>query len=326
MLSYEELESKVLQTGLCTACGACISSCPLYYIQSIDGKPKRPKKKAACSNCGTCFNSCYKISGEIIGEGIGKYLRIVSAKWNKSAAYQDGGIVTALLRQAFEMKLTDGALVTCGKGWMPLPWVAKSNDDFGAFARTKFGISQVLMNLRPGVVEHMLNKLCVVGTPCHIQSVRHLQEVKAELSSAITLTIGLFCSENIEYRYIAGQMEIAGLKEEDVDKVIIVNGKLNIHAGNKRASIPLSDIKNFVPQHCYFCGDYTSELADISVGSEGSQEGWSTVVLRTEKGEELFSELERSGTINTSSISSIELEHLKETSEKKRKRAKAKTA
>lgn len=52
---------------------------------------------------------------------------------------------------------------------------------------------------------------------------------------------------------------------------------------------------------------------------------WSTVVLRTEKGEELFSELEIGGTISTSSISSIELEHLKETSEKKRKRTKTKT-
>ncbi len=281
--------------------------------------PKRPKKKAACKNCGICFNSCYKIQGEILGEGIGKYLRIASAKWNKSAAYQDGGIVTAVLRCALEMKLIDGALVTCRKGWMPVPCIAESADTFNSAARTKFGVSPVLMNLRSAVVEHRLNRLCVVGTPCHIQSVRHLKRINHELSSAVILSIGLLCSENFEYRHIAEQMEISGLREEDVDRVRVSNGKFSFQSGSGDVSIPVSDLKRWAPHHCRFCGDYTSELADISIGSEGSKEGWSTVVIRTEKGKEIFSELERTAAVSISTTS-VKLEHLIEVSEKKKKR------
>lgn len=318
MHSYEELETRIIQTGICTICGACISACPLYYIQLIDGKPERPKKKAACKNCSVCFDSCYKTSGEICGKGIGRYLRIVSAQWNNRRIGQDGGVVTAILRCAYDMKLIDGAVLTLGDRWMPVPYVAKCTKDFDACAKTKYGISPVLMKLRSAVVEHGLNKLCVVGTPCHIQAVRHLQRVNPEVSSAVTLTIGLFCNENFAYMGILEQIGIIGLKQEEVDKINILNGKLSIYANDRTTMISVSELRKWVLHHCYSCGDYTSELSDISVGSEASPEGWSTVVIRTEKGEKIFSELERT-MVRTSSIHSIE--HLKEASERKRKRA-----
>lgn len=110
----------------------------------------------------------------------------------------------------------------------------------------------------------------------------------------------------------------AEMKKAGYD-AIIVKGKAKkpTYLWIKEGNVELRDASSF-------WGKFVSELADISIGC-GSPEGWSTVVLRTEKGEELFSELEIGGTISTSSISSIELEHLKETSEKKRKRTKTKT-
>ncbi|KCZ73351.1 coenzyme F420-reducing hydrogenase, beta subunit [Candidatus Methanoperedens nitroreducens] len=320
MYSYEELESGVIQAGVCTGCGACISACPLYYIQLIDGMPRRPKKRAACKNCGTCFNSCYKVKGESYGDNTGRYLRAVSAKWDHGTQCQDGGIVTAILRYAYEMKLIDGAVLTCrdNNSWMPVPCVAKSADDFDASSKTKFGVSPVLMDLRPAVVEHGLNKLCVVGTPCHIQSLRHLQRSNADVSSAVALTIGLFCSGNLEYRHIAERIHTLGIRPEDVEKLAVSNGRFIIKAGDRSESIPLSEIKSWVPGHCSFCRDYTGELADISIGSEGSPEGWSTVIIRTEKGEEIFSGLEKSTAVSVSGIGSAELERLKRASEAKR--------
>ncbi|NOR59138.1 MAG: hypothetical protein GQ469_00675 [Methanosarcinales archaeon] len=321
MPGYEELESKIIQTNMCTVCGTCISACPLYYIQMVEGKPKRPKKKAACKNCSVCFDSCYRTSGEIISDGsIGQYLRVVSAKYNGSGTYQDGGIVTAVLRYAHDMQLIDGAVLTRGSR-MPMPFVATCAEDFNACAMTRYGVSPVLMNIRTAIVEHELDKLAVVGTPCHIQSVSHLQQANPELSSAMVLSIGLFCSENFAHSHIAELMDFIGLEEEDVEKVTVLNGRLVIQARDRNTSIPVSDLKTWVPNHCLFCKDYTSELADISVGSEGSPEGWSTVVIRTKKGDEIFSELERTGQVSTSSIPVNELERLMEASERKRKRA-----
>jgi coenzyme F420 hydrogenase subunit beta len=286
----------------------------------VDGKPKRPKKKAACKDCSVCFDSCYKTSGETMGQGhgIGHYRRLVAAKWNKSESYQDGGIVTALLKCAYDMKLIDGALLSSGEGWKPVPSVATCAEDFITSGGTKYGVSPVLMNLRPAIVEHELDKLAVVGTPCHIQAVRHLQRIKLELSPAVVFTIGLFCSENIEFGGISEQMNRMGVREEDVDRITVSNGKLIIQAGNRNTSIPVSDLKNWVPHHCQFCGDHTSELADISIGSEGSPEGWSTVVIRTEKGEEIFSKLENTSEVIISSIPTNEIEHLKAASGRKR--------
>ena len=148
MSGYEELESRIIQTDICSVCGSCISSCPLYYIQMIDGKPKRPKKKAACKDCSVCFDSCYKTSAETIdqGHGIGQYRRLVAAKWNKSGSFQDGGIVTALLKCAHDMELIDGALLSSGEGWKPVPSVATCAEDLIASAGTKYGVSPVLMN------------------------------------------------------------------------------------------------------------------------------------------------------------------------------------
>ena len=42
-------------------------------------------------------------------------------------------------------------------------------------------------------------------------------------------------------------------------------------------------------QGCGPCFDFASELADISVGSVGSSDGWSTVLTRTDAGEKLYS-------------------------------------
>ena len=333
MSGYEELESRIIQTDICSVCGSCISSCPLYYIQMVDGKPKRPKKKAACKNCSVCFDSCYRTSAEKKGReqgheqghdtehSIGQYQRVVAAKWNKSGSYQDGGIVTALLKCAHDMELIDGALLSSGEGWKPIPSVATCDEDFIASAGTRYGVSPVLMNLRPAIVEHELDKLAVVGTPCHIQSVKHLQKIKLDLSPAVAFTIGLFCSENIEFGGISEQMNKIGVREEDVEKMAVSNGELTIHAGNSNTSIPISDLKEYVPHHCRFCADHTSELADISIGSEGSPEGWSTIVIRTEKGEELFSKLESTTEVSTSSISTDEIEQLKAASGGKRERA-----
>jgi coenzyme F420 hydrogenase subunit beta len=43
---------------------------------------------------------------------------------------------------------------------------------------------------------------------------------------------------------------------------------------------------------CTYCTDFTSRLADISVGSVGSPQGFSTVITRSKKGEEMLSLLE----------------------------------
>lgn len=47
----------------------------------------------------------------------------------------------------------------------------------------------------------------------------------------------------------------------------------------------IEELENAVRESCFFCTDFTARLADISVGSP---DGYSTVITRSKRGEELF--------------------------------------
>jgi coenzyme F420 hydrogenase subunit beta len=51
--------------------------------------------------------------------------------------------------------------------------------------------------------------------------------------------------------------------------------------------------------------DYTAELADISTGSVGSPDGWSTIFVRTAKGEEYLNKMVEAGAIETKPIDDV---------------------
>ena len=302
MSSYEDLEAKVLGTGECTVCGACITACPDSHVKLIENKPKRLKRTMDCVGCHTCYDACYMlrhdlikdIEGSIMGwgrkESIGSYRRIVAARTKDreiARTCQNGGVVTTLLLYALESTLIDGALAVGRDAWAPVACIASSRDEIIRAAGTKYGVVPVLKELRAAVVDHGLSRICVVGSPCHIQSVRYLKHKGLPLASSVKLTIGLFCRENYEYTCLAEKVRAKGLNINRIDK-LDVSDEFNIYAGGKKLSLPVTDVKSCVPRHCLVCQDFAAELADIAVGSGGSPEGWSTVIIRTEEGEKVF--------------------------------------
>ncbi|HUW46373.1 MAG TPA: Coenzyme F420 hydrogenase/dehydrogenase, beta subunit C-terminal domain, partial [Dehalococcoidia bacterium] len=60
-----------------------------------------------------------------------------------------------------------------------------------------------------------------------------------------------------------------------------------------------------VPRHCLVCRDFTADLADIAIGSDGSAEGWSTVIIRTEAGEKVFAGMEEKKLIDAKEIGDL---------------------
>jgi coenzyme F420-reducing hydrogenase beta subunit len=48
------------------------------------------------------------------------------------------------------------------------------------------------------------------------------------------------------------------------------------------------ELEKQVRAGCRFCGDLVNRLADISIGSIGSADGYSTVIVRSERGERLL--------------------------------------
>jgi coenzyme F420 hydrogenase subunit beta len=245
-------------------------------------------------------------------EALGIYQRILSARATDQRVLehsQDGGFATALGMYLLYAKKVDGVLVTKRNAedgsWKPIPSIATTEEEILACAGTKYYIAPVLMNLSAAVVDKEYDRIAIVGLPCQIQSSRYLQKIKFELSPAITYLIGLFCTKNYEYDKIAAAVEQQGLNFGDIDKFAVNKGYFRMYANGSETKLPLKDVDSWATGFCAYCADYSAEFADISIGTQDSEEGWSTVIVRTDRGAELIAELEAEGYITTQEIASV---------------------
>ena len=129
-------------------------------------------------------------------------------------------------------------------------------------------------------------KIAMVGTPCEIMAASKIQHYT---DSPIEFKLGLFCMENFSYSYFTKLLEKYDMTMNDIEKFRIEKGYafLNLKNGKQR-KIPLSTAKTVVRKNCNICVELTSETSDVSVGSIGSDNGWSTLIIRTEKGEKII--------------------------------------
>ena len=59
---------------------------------------------------------------------------------------------------------------------------------------------------------------------------------------------------------------------------------------NVSLHIPLEEIEEIARTACIACNDFSNEFADISVGGVGSQDGYTTVMIRTSIGKQVYAE------------------------------------
>lgn len=129
------------------------------------------------------------------------------------------------------------------------------------------------------------HKIAMVGTPCEIMAASKLQYYT---DSPIEVKLGLFCMENFSYKYFVNFLKEYDLKMDDIEKFQIDKGFLFLLLKTKETvKIPLSVAKRIIRKNCNICVELTSETSDISIGSIGSDDGWSTLIVRSEKGEEI---------------------------------------
>jgi coenzyme F420 hydrogenase subunit beta len=214
---------------------------------------------------------------------------------------QDGGIVTALLVHGLRTGYFSRAVVSGvdpNKPLYPVPKVTSNSSEVLACAGTRYSCSPNLLALAP-VAEEGID-LAFVGTPCQISAIRKMQSAALKKYNSVKLLIGLMCSECFDHETLVEKHlhRELGLNLKDILKINI-KGKMIITMKNGQAlTRPLGEVKKYARKSCRFCSDFSSELADISIGGLGL-EGWSFVVVRSEKGEQLFSSAEKAKIIQT---------------------------
>ncbi|MGZ4928705.1 MAG: coenzyme F420 hydrogenase subunit beta [Halobacteriota archaeon] len=243
---------------------------------------------------------------------LGKYLDVMTVKTTDKTLQkysQDGGIVSALLIQALETGVIEGAVVAMptDEPWNPEPYVATTPEEIIAAAGTKYVLCPINNALKIAARENGLDKIGMVGMHCLTYAVRKMQLYPfgaRHLPNKMALLLGIFCTENFSYAGIKAIVEeLHKVDIEHVEKMDVSKGKMIVTSTlGERVEVPVKLTHSYVQPGCFICPDLTARTADISTGSIGSPDGWSTVMPRTKVGKDLFQSAVDMGLFETKPI------------------------
>jgi coenzyme F420-reducing hydrogenase beta subunit len=313
---FEGLKQEIIDRNLCAYCGACTSFCEHIRLElEPDATIEVPVLKDECSldkegvlECsenGTCYDVCPMTETDVEllekkfldsegtnikerDENLGIYKVLIAGK--TSIEGQDGGIVTSMLKAGMENELFDCVIV------------AEREDDFNASAKIAEHVDEIekakgtkyvqcpMVSKIGEAVKSGKRKIAIVGTPCEIRATRKIQSVLLKEVPQIEITtIGLFCFENFYHDKLAKKTkELLDVDLASASKVEITKGKYLVTANGKTYKTKIAELDDAVRENCRYCDDFVAWLADISVGSVGSEDGYSTMIVRTERGEKLL--------------------------------------
>jgi coenzyme F420 hydrogenase subunit beta len=275
---------------MCTGCSLCWDFCPR-------GGMRHEATWGLLQPAGDDDPVGWKVTGAPGGNGLGPVHRTWTARARPGVpGAQDGGLVSALLIGLLEAGAIDGALVareSRTQPWKGEPFLARTPEEVVACAGSFYNQTMALAAL--DLKGHDLpprSRIAVVGTPCEVEAIRAMQARPwswgAQRVDAVLLTIALLCTKSFNYeKLMVGEIQRQrGIPLEQVGKVDVVHGKLLVEDldGNTLVSEPVRDFHGAALKGCDECADFLGRAADISVGSVGSEDGWSSVLVRTEVG------------------------------------------
>ncbi len=304
---FATLKKQVIDTGLCSACGACIASCNEHALEMIDDRPKMTGK---CTACGVCVHQCPKTK-TTVPQLVGNFIEAYNGRTLiPEVTGQDGGVVTSLLIYLFREKMIDGAIVTTKDDveyWKPKPVIAKTENDILKASGSIYSQSQAVGKLLEAI-EAGLNSIAFVGCPCNIDAVSKMQNspyglVRLFMRSSV-LKIGLFCMDAFSYdrlRYFIEEVDKIPIKS--IQKMTISKGNFEfIQENGEIKSHRVHDLDHLRASSCHYCVDFTAENSDISIGSVGASDGFNTILARTGLGLEILQDAADNGYIELSQL------------------------
>ncbi|MBL7200579.1 MAG: Coenzyme F420 hydrogenase/dehydrogenase, beta subunit C-terminal domain [Anaerolineae bacterium] len=317
---FRDLQREVILKGLCGKCGGCVSFCSAGALGALEmGEDDLPRyaKGAKCVACGICYLICPQTTDldaevrESFGwrAPIGIYQAARSARASDESIHRiatDGGVVTALLLYMLERRRIDGAIVsrrTTAFGREPM--IATTREELLAAAGSDFGGSSHLEQLSDhyttysptlsaikGLEGTRLHRAAVVGTPCQIRSIRKMQSLHVVPSHVIAFAVGLFCMENFIFD-APGRTKLKDKLQIDLADVTKLNVKEDVIfalRNGKVIHVPFEEMDEVARPACLACTDFANDYADLSAGGLGSPDGYTTVLIRSEKGNQIYGE------------------------------------
>jgi coenzyme F420 hydrogenase subunit beta len=305
-LMAKRMEREVWALDRCAGCGLCIATCSkgmLYWDEEAKHPVREVRQKRiglteipldSCTFCQVfCEETCPRLHE---WEGL-PVRRALSAKAiGPVESGQPMDVVKALLIANLSAGMLDGAVAADVDDWTlePQPRVMTKVEEVADDLGVQGLWVPVLDVLNEAVYERKLRNVAVVGTPCVGEAIRTLRASDDDrldpYKEALRLSIAVFCTgvyypervrQFLEERMGIPVREVKRLRVSPRDKEL----RVELWDGSEKKA-PLSKIEGYTRPGCATCDDFLGESADVAVGKVGAKEGYSTVLVRSEAGEQ----------------------------------------
>jgi coenzyme F420 hydrogenase subunit beta len=321
LIAFNELKRTIIEPGFCTSCGACEAACPVHALRIERDEPQYIHD---CSDnlelCPICYDVCPHTEAlllEALGfvtdapnrrASLGYYRKVLLAQAvdpELRKLSHGGGVVTAVLMNSIKKDFIDSAVVSEEENTSSLglqPSISLVPDDILSATDAGFFPSAVAKAFGKAVHDYGKANIAFVGTPCQVLALRKLESWEHKIMASLKVIIGLMCLWSFSLRKLLRDIEKEyGIKAREIKKITLDKDYI-LHLQDRIVRIPITEAKKHILKGCLTCTDYTSQLADISVGSAHPLDDWSVVIVRTKVGEEIFESALHEGIIRTKNL------------------------
>ncbi len=312
--------TKTRELDLCVSCEICLAVCPKDAItmEYKHGQFLPEVDDEKCIKCGLCLELCPGIEIDPLGLRHkkvsnnmfhGPCLESYTAYSNDPKIREDsasGGLITYLIIELIKNEEFDAGFVLHFDRFNGKPARLRATNDIKEIlncAKPKYipaSVYNVVKTLKPGDDK----KYIIVGTSCQIYGIKKFMK-KNNISGKNSLFLGLFCDKTLNFNVIRYFEDNYKEPKENLSKfefrskekygwpgnskMYFDSGREIIIDGNVRIQLK----KFFQLNRCLFCLDKLNRFADISFGDcyirgQANFEGKSNMIIRTEKGKQIF--------------------------------------
>lgn len=330
--AWERLQREVIRAGLCTRCGACaaVSGGAVGFpdrtgecLPQLLGQPGEVPEAAwhGCSGRDVHFPA---LNEQLFGGRPDSWLLgHCRQRWIAYASDStvrrngaSGGVLSAVATHLLRTGRVGGVWVQgmdSRRPYLPASFLACTEDDILAAAQSKYVLSPHMDGLQD--LQETGEPLAFVGLPCQVHALRKLQLQDHPIAQRFRYVLGPYCGNILHFHSIRDFLVGHGV--HDLSQVVSLDfragewpGNLRIElAGGRVLEMPKFHANYLIPFHivqrCLLCTDLSNEFADIAGGDawapdyEQRGKGFSLLVARSARGEELLEEMRNEGRIET---------------------------
>ena len=327
--TFDRLQAEVIQPGICTHCGTCagLSHGTVEMVQSVGGPLPAPSggyspdvptlAYDACPGKGVDYPALYRACFDALPENwlVGPHRQFYVGHAADPAIRRQGasgGAITQTLLYLLDAGLIDGAVVLQQgrpRPWLAEPVIARTRPEIVAASQSVY-IPSPVNTILPQMAAFE-GRLGYVGLPDQVAALRCLQLAGHPGARKVDYVLGPYVGTAIYLAAIESYLRANGV--DDLEEVVSLRyregewpGYLQIELRSGRMLRAQKFYYNYlipfyITQASLQAVDFTNELTDISVGDawhpryEARGEGYSVVVARTVKGQQLLERMRSEG-------------------------------